>query len=89
MLRFGRFLGDPMTKKKKKRVRVVKVTPHVEPDVHEVTLHVHSEEPPPALPSLPAELQAEPVGSWPPSGYDVPDAPAPKKHGFLHWLLGD
>jgi hypothetical protein len=80
-------------KKHHKHVRVVKVTPHIEQDVHEVTLHVHSEEPPPALPLLPAELETEPVGQWPPSGYDVPvgDAPASqaKKHGFWAWLFGD
>ena len=75
-----------MTPKKKKRVKVVKIKPHVEPDVHEVTLHVHSEEPPPALPSLPAELHN---GNDFAEAYRVPSGdltPLPKKHTFWNWL---
>jgi hypothetical protein len=60
--------------KKKPRVRVVKVTPHVAPDEHEIVARVYAPDPPPAdLPDEPVEL----------------DADAPKKHGFWAWLLGE
>jgi hypothetical protein len=64
--------------KKKKRVRVVKVTPHVEPDVHEVVLHVEHLEPPPPIPITPL-----------PERFDFsPPTTLPKKRGFWDWLLG-
>ena len=61
-------------RKAKKRVKVVKVTPHIEPDVHEVVLHVESPEPPP-----PTEEASE---------FHEPIVSTPKKRGLWNWLFG-
>jgi hypothetical protein len=65
--------------KKKKRVRVHKVTPHIEPDVHEVVLHVESPEPPPQ--DVHEETHED-------VGFQEPIATTRKKRGIWAWLLG-
>ena len=81
--------------KKKKKIKVVKITPHVKPHVHEVVLHVESLDDPPAV-ELPVELESdlelEPVATEPLSGVDeIANAtkieePEVKKKGFWFWL---
>ena len=90
-----------MTKKNRKKVvKVVEVKPHVKPGVHELKIHVHSEDTPPPLDAADAEMPP----TWPPSGYEdaglgavrgassadtTPESKPATKKGIWHWLTGD
>ena len=82
--------------KPKRKIKVVKIVPFIEPDEHEVTLRVGAKTPPPiADEPLPVELPVPDIDipdAWPaPVDYSVDHTEfvEPKKHGFWHWLLGD